>query len=79
MDDLDCLRNYGVADLADDINDLMKSQEVRVYYSSGVSSGEPSYNTYFGDVDSDRLVTTWSDIDYELEDEYGFDEGFGDD
>lgn len=56
LDDLDCLRNYGVADLADDINDLMKSQEVRVYYSRGYLRG----NLVITPISEMSIAPTWS-------------------
>ena len=59
--------SYDVAMLVADINQLLKNNKITVYYNSGSVSGEDSYYTYFGDINSDEVICTYCDDGYMLE------------
>ncbi len=61
---------YNVDMLAADINKLLNHHKVTIYYSCETAAGEDSYYTYFGDIDSQDVICTYSDDDYVLEEDY---------
>lgn len=61
---------YNVDMLANDINSLLKKHKVTIYYHTGSSDGTDSFYIYFGDINSQEVICTYSDDEYVLVEDY---------